>query len=144
MRRFMRGWAAVAIAASAGSVLVLRHAAPSADPISCPGLIDLLAVIASRTWREVPLGSMLAAGNAVMLFLALLLLARAIHTVTASIVITAAITLAASASSVFAAVLAPSAAAALVVTIAAWSAVLRAREDRQDATARGVALFVLA
>ena len=115
-----------------------------ADPIACPGVFDLLAIIAGRTWRDVPLGSMLAAANAVLLALALVLFARAVYRITPSVAVTIAITLATAASSMFGAVLAPSAAAAFVVTIAAWNAVLRSSEDRQHATSPGVALFFLA
>jgi hypothetical protein len=118
--------------------------APLADPISCPGLVDLLAVIASRTWRDVPLGSMMAAGNAVMLAVALLLLARVVRTITSSIIITTAITLAAAASTVFAFALTPSPAAAFVTTIAAWTAILRARREGQSIARARLALGLLA
>jgi hypothetical protein len=115
-----------------------------ADPIACPGVFDLFAIIASRTWRDVPLGSMLAAANAVLLAMALVLFARAVYRITSSAAVTIAITLATAAASMFGAVLAPSAAAAFVVTIAAWDAVLRSFDDRQRAASPGVALFFLA
>ena len=108
-----------------------------ADPIACPGVFDLLAIIASRTWRDVPLGSMLAASNIVLLALAVGLLARAIYKLTSSAAVTIAITLAAMASSMFAAVLAPSAAAAFVVTIAAWNAVLQSFENLERTASPG-------
>jgi hypothetical protein len=117
---------------------------PLADPISCPGLIDLLAIIAIRTWRDVPLGSMLAAGNAVLLVLALLLLARAVHRITSSLIITAAITLAAGTSAVFIVRLTPSPAAAFVTTIAAWMDILRARREGRAIARARVALGSLA
>ena len=114
-----------------------------ADPIACPGVFDLLAIIASRTWRDVPLGSMLGAANTVLLALAFVLLARAVYKLTSSAAVTIAITLAALASSMFAAVLAPSAAAAFVVTLAAWNAVLHSFENRQRAGSPGFALLSL-
>lgn len=115
-----------------------------ADPIACPGVFDLLAIIASRTWRDVPLGSMLAAANTVLLALAFVLLARVIYKLTSSAAVMIAITLAAMAPSMFEAVLAPSAAVAFVVTIAAWNAVLQSFENRERAASPVVALFFLA
>lgn len=125
---------------------MLRSPTPLADPISCPGLSEFLAVVASRTWRDVPLGSMLTAGNVVVTFAALLLLARAVHRLTSSAGIAVAIALAAALSSLFAPTLAPSAGAALLVATAAWGAVLRSTEAGQpeDFPARSIAILALA
>src|SRR5262245_40683871 len=98
---------------------------PLADPIACPGLFDLLTIIVSRTWRNLPVGSLIAINNTTLVVLALLLLARAIHTITRSAVLTIAVTLAAGATAEFARVLAPSPAAAFAVIIAAWTALVR-------------------
>ena len=117
---------------------------PLADPISCPGLIDLLAIIAIRTWRDVPLASILAAGNVAMLLSALVLLARTIHTITSSFIITLAITLLAAASTLFAFALTPSPAAAFAMAIAAWMVILRSRGDVASITRARVALGFLA
>jgi hypothetical protein len=138
--------AAFSTAAGIGSALALRSPTSLADPISCPGLFEFLAVIASRTWRDVPLGSMLTAGNAVVTFAALLLLARAVHRVASSSGIAVAVTLAAALSFVFAPALAPSAGAAFLVATAAWGVVLRTTESGQpgDFPVGAVAVLALA
>ena len=105
---------------------------PLADPVACPGLFDLLTIIVSRTWRNLPLGPLIVAGNTTLVVIALLLLARAIHTITKSAALTIAITLAAGVTAEFARVLAPSPAAAFAVTIAAWSAIVRTRQSFQS------------
>ncbi len=112
--------------------------------MACPGMFDQLAIIAGRTWRDVPLASMLNAVNTVVLVLALALLARVIYKVTSSVLVAIAITVAASATTVFAVTLAPSSASACLVSIAAWSAVLRTRQEPHRAPACAVALGLLA
>lgn len=123
---------------------MLGQPATLADPVTYPGAADLLALIAARTWRDVSFGSMLAAGNAVALVLALGLLARATYRFTAATDVTLAITLAASTSSVFVVALAPAPAFAFAATIAAWLAVLRAHDERFRAAPVSIALVFLA
>jgi hypothetical protein len=132
VRSSLAGWAAFSIAAGIGTAMVFRYPAPLADSASCLGLVEFLLVIASRTWRDVPLGSMLTAGNLAVTFLALLLLARAIHAVTSRLGITLVVTLAAAASPLFALTLAPSLATGFLVMIAAWGAGVRACHARHS------------
>jgi hypothetical protein len=98
-----------------------------ADPIGCPGLFELLAVVAARTWREAPLGEVLITANVLLTAIALLTFAKIIHRATSSIVVSLATTLAAGAGLAMTGTLAPSPAATLLIAIglhaaAGWNA----------------------
>jgi hypothetical protein len=106
---------------------VLGQPLSLADPIACPGAFELAAIIASRTWRQMPLGSVLVVINTIVIGFALLLLARAVYSATSKVFVAIAITLVAAASAYFAPALAPTSAAVVLLTLAAWMNAARPR-----------------
>ena len=117
---------------------------PLADPVACPGLFDLLVIITSRTWHDLALGPLVAYSAAVLILVAVVLLARAVHVVSQTIIITIAITLAAAVTAEYARILAPSPAATFAITIAAWLAVVHAHRAGENRGRLGRALSLLA
>lgn len=61
----------VLTAAAVGTAVLARRPAPLVDPPLCPGLFDLTFVVATRTWSDLPVSTLLTVLNISTIFVAL-------------------------------------------------------------------------
>lgn len=107
-------------------VLALRPHRPwLAEPAACPGVVDLVAVFGSRWLPDVPLASMLAWMNALLVLAAVASFTRLVQVTTGRGAVAAAMGLAVGAAPMFARTMAPSSAAAAFAVCACTFLALR-------------------
>ena len=122
----------VTIGAASFGAAILEAPRSLADPASCPGLLELVTVIASRTASDVPVATMLLWGNRLATFVAIAIFARLLQTIGSGLVVTSVIAIALAFVPAFAPVLAPSPATAMAAAAAALLFIYRAtRFDRR-------------
>ncbi|HYN09331.1 MAG TPA: hypothetical protein VES67_18255 [Vicinamibacterales bacterium] len=112
----------IAIAVGIFGILIQRQPAHLTDPASCPGLLEWMAIAASRSASRVPVATFLAWLNAAGVFLSLVALTRWIERGAGGLLAGASVSLAAAATLVTTPVLAPAHVLAVGAASAAWLA----------------------
>ncbi len=125
----------VTIGAAAIGAAILAPPRSLADPASCPGLLELVTVIASRTASDLPVATLLLWGNRLAVFAALLVFGRLLQTIGSGLVAAAALTIAVAFIPLFAPVLAPTPAAVFAAASVALLLISRATAQVQPRTA---------
>lgn len=112
----------IAVAVATAGLLIERQPPHLIDPVSCPGLLEWTAIVASRAASRLPLAAFLASLNAAGVFLSLLALTRWIQRAAVAPLATAAVSVAAAFTIVTTPVLASSNVLAIGAACAAWIA----------------------
>lgn len=118
-RHALSSWL-IAIAVAIVGLLLQRQPAHLIDPVHCPGLLEWLAITASRSGSRTPVATFLAWLNGAGVFLTLVVVTRWIQRAADAPEVTATVSLAAAVTIVRAPALAPSDVLAVGAASAAW------------------------